>query len=942
MAEPARQLGPDSEQEPKQPEPGFKPRVIQGGGDDSSGPQGRLSAVPSEPVYDEPSGTAPTSERPQLKALEGGGQSSEPDSSWYHPESSESSLEDLSQAEKSSSDNKSPANNPNSYYQPHHDDNLGGLANIRPSIKGAFGFARNNRGKLILGGVAASFITLLIIAFFAIIPFKILHIVDNLQSRFTASADNAVESETDALFSNYVRKYILPAHKQCGVIIESSCNPIPTSTNPVTRLYKGWRNAKFEDQIAKKYGIEFGYNTASKTYYMKTPLSTNDIDLTDFVDNNPSNLTLDQWLEEHTPGLAPATRSEIRQAVKDATANESLWKRTYVRFKFRRFLSEKYGIPNCIFFCETKDKLAGSINDQKNAAKLALNRLVLTPRDRALGIVLECLLSDCDPTVDQTTTCQEGVDCELNGAPENPETDTQVRKTLGSLAAEYGGADAAELETLYQQVVDKGITQVTVERVLAQFMGQSAASVSAETAVKAFSVVGWILLANQVANVVNAANNSNADLKKLSYIVNAAAAVNLFGVYRVYADEIKTGQANANEVGSLVNSLGPAVASLQDAKGGTASAEQSPLYSYLLGDGKPTPSSSYKCDNGSTPSATSVKTAVCPEEVLGGVDNGLLEKLHEGLSSSNSPFYIIGQAARIWSSVAGKLGLTAIIGSLNSAISAVLSPVTSAALKTLCIPVPLTHTYLPDPAGFCELRDAVQKGAQYIGQAMVSYLIPDPFSENMSGGRTFDMMAAGADVSGNEFAHNGLGGKELTPQQAADNYNQQALEDKQQYDSQSFFARMFDTSSEYSPITKLAMALPDSKTEAMQSIGSFFTEPFKKVASAFGSIFSGQAFAAATAQPDPFGVTQYGYTNDDPNLTAANQDPQTYWKQNCADGSQTKQWNEQAAEKKNIDPITGMPVNTTTDPCLLIQASVGADGALFDSSLLTQDDLGSQ
>jgi hypothetical protein len=114
------------------------------------------------------------------------------------------------------------------------------------------------------------------------------------------------------------------------------------------------------------------------------------------------------------------------------------------------------------------------------------------------------------------------------------------------------------------------------------------------------------------------------------------------------------------------------------------------------------------------------------------------------------------------------------------------------------------------------------------------------------------------------------------------------------------------------------------------------------IGKSFGSIFAHKAFAAATPQADPFGITQYGYPANDPIF---NEDPETVWEQNnCSvdannndSSALTQQWNQAAAA--NVDPNTEEPVNNTTDPCLLLESAVGATGGVYESSLMSQDDL---
>jgi UDP-N-acetylglucosamine:LPS N-acetylglucosamine transferase len=82
------------------------------------------------------------------------------------------------------------------------------------------------RTWIIGGAIGAAVAASLIALFLSLLPLKILHIVSNLQNRFYASAESATQKETNVLFSNYIRSYVLPASRNCPRQINKSCNPI--------------------------------------------------------------------------------------------------------------------------------------------------------------------------------------------------------------------------------------------------------------------------------------------------------------------------------------------------------------------------------------------------------------------------------------------------------------------------------------------------------------------------------------------------------------------------------------------------------------------------------------------------------------------------------------------------------------------------------------------
>jgi hypothetical protein len=129
-------------------------------------------------------------------------------------------------------------------------------------------------------------------------------------------------------------------------------------------------------------------------------------------------------------------------------------------------------------------------------------------------------------------------------------------------------------------------------------------------------------------------------------------------------------------------------------------------------------------------------------------------------------------------------------------------------------------------------------------------------------------------------------------------------------------------------------------------VANFLSSPFKGFAS-LGGIF-GRANAAAGVINDPFGITQYGYSNNDPLVAAANKDPEGFWLSQCSTDGTTLDWNDptklnakwQDSAVKN--DANDMPENYTTNPCLLLQATIGSAGAFYNNNLLTSEDLASE
>ncbi len=793
------------------------------------------------------------------------------------------------------------------------------------------GFIRRQLGKrnriFLIGGPVVGALVIALVIFFSLLPFKILHIVDNLQSHFFSTSENAVQKETNTLFSDYIRRYVMPAARGCRVNIDKNCNPL-TGGNLVSQLYKGWKNAKLEDTLKTKYGIEFKYNDKSKHYYLKTTtLSGEGIDLgTADSGFETSHLNIDDYLKQsQDPQFKVVSRAQLRAAVNDALEKETGWKKVMYRFKVGRLLEKKYGFKRCIFACDARDNFADWKDNKTRAAKLIIAERVLRPRSEALYLVLGCILTDspaCNPS--QRTVAGDGP----NGEPDTP-VERDLRAALDKLALEETGKYAdvlAHSSGILKDGYAKYVTKQIAGRIVSSFGGDTAKVEAAQTVTSdVVPVIGWI---NSASSIVKTAENVER-LRAYAYLTNASAMIAMYAMYRTYADEIKTGHVDGALVGSMTDSFGPGN---QDSAGGIASAEQAPLYGYLI-DGDinssgqaitsifgdrayaATANPVYKCSNGKSPPAGQL---ICPEEVLGGANIPIIAYANDFLNTLGP----LKTLADYYNNSIGK-----VLKILISKLAYITNPL-----------IQLTH-----------LADLVNAAFSQILKILTEYLIPNPFSDNQGGGRSFVLAAGGAGALGSDFSQNGLGGRKLTTEQSGYILNQQNQEAWLQYKNQPLLARLFDTSSNYSVTTKLAMAMPDSAKSASDGIkAAIFSNPFSKLANIFAPIFNSHAYATAGMFPDPFGIPQYGYPDNDPALTAANKDPENYWASNCSTDGTTLDWNDpnkvnaKWVAAATVDPDTGLPEDDTTNPCMLIQATVGSAGALYDSNLLTQDDQGNQ
>jgi hypothetical protein len=764
---------------------------------------------------------------------------------------------------------------------------------------------RQRRKAAIGGGAVAGVGTIVLVTFFLLIPLKIEHVVNNLEKRFFATSQDAVQKESNILLRGYMIR-ILPSYKTCGSTISKDCRARISGNGPVNNLYRTWANARLENKLATNYGIEFKYDKTGKNWYLKAPGANSG---GDNIGPDGHGLNSD---------FSRADRAGMRAAINDAMDGETRWKKVMYRYKVGRLLEEKYGIKRCITFCGTRDQLADKVDKQKKSATLYFVQRVLGLRENSLGVALECMLNGCNPTDTHPTQAQDGTTGALNGSPENAQTDTAVREADQAAAKGFVGASADEIAAKTATIEEKGLSRAVFEEVMTK-VGLGGISSKAADAIP---VVGLVIAGSQV---IHFAHQAGPIVQKLGYIVNSGTYAQTYQMYSTDASEIHTGKDTATEIGSFTNSLGPG--NRGNAKnpqiGGTGGAESSMLYRNIVDHESPQttatalngllPGKAYAdssvskelCSDGK---AIPVGLLICPELKLG----QSVAALDAANTFLNLP--VIGQITYLADNISG---LTSTIGSIFGDIL----------------------TSIPGVGAVINSVTGLVAGViQPFFMAAINVLIPNPTSLYMSGSRLFDIMAGGADVAGNLFAQVGLGGQALTDQQANTIITQQQTEAQQNFARQSMFARMFDTSSEYSLISKVAMTVPFGLQADAQSGVASLLNPLNVFSNGFGSLFSGRVSATPPAQPDAFGVTQYGVVS-----LPENQD--AYWARNCSENAsfayrKDNSWNEEAAH--TVDKATGMPRNNTPNPCLTIKASTGILGGAMNTDLLTQDDLTDQ
>lgn len=792
-------------------------------------------------------------------------------------------------------------------------------------------FQGKNKKRAAIGlGIGSATAGGIIVAFLALIPLRIESFVQNIENTFDSTSTNAISKETDNLFDKYITKKVLPnLNGACHSTVDRGCKMALKSTgsDPISQMYNAWREDRLEQKLATNYNLAFAKK--GNTYFVNTSAGSYSIG------DHPTSI-----FDMHGT-ITTSSRMNFRVAINESLQNETLWKRVYFRFRFGKFISNKYADIRCIVTCRLGDKITDNIAEKKLAAKAYIVSRVIEPASETYSLIIQCVFAG---------GCNTNLGNALPGDPERESpAQQQIQQKLeayaAKLAEETGAFTQQELlDALVREANEAskvGFKQYFAKKIAEQIAstigGDEAGIAAGEAAEKAVPIIGWTFAA---AKLVNTASQIGPLIRYMGYAANAAAAVQLYEAYSTVASEMKSGNTDATELGSFTSALST---NLDGSNTDQSDATQTPLYQQLYGNNSPNtaslvssvlPSDKVFADS-SSPSSSNNTGYLCNDGKP--VPTGQLVCPEEKLDSGN-------HTANEISSIANSIPVLPQIGWLINKVGNVVGGAIGTVFQGLCYSIGLPECPI--------VEGAVGNALGNLVSTLTNQLIVSPFSDHQSGGRTGDMMIAGGDVAFNSSCQEELGCAKLSNQQVADIRSQQTTEQKTEFDNQSVFARMFSTSSPYSFVSRLAMVMPTSLQGLGSNFSSFLSNPLGDLGNLFADAFSGsRAFAATPAASDPFGIPQNGYP--DSQIPA---DPPTYWNNNCVNGPMAKYdsstgeldisaWlnNDPSTEQNGQpnteqDPNTGQQINLKTNPCLLIQATVEADGGMFDDSLIPADE----
>ncbi len=774
-------------------------------------------------------------------------------------------------------------------------DDGGRLSRLKHKVAGS------RRKKIIIGGgIGAGIGGILVGSFLSFLPLKVNHIAENLQKHYYSSGESAVEKRGDKLFADYLRKHVFPSMKgkpNCkSTLTNKDCVKIDITDTPSKRLYKAWSENRLENKLATNYGLTFQSDGSGIKMFVKGEKSG--IDVSDLANGKAA--TLDDV-------ATIKSRSNIRSAVKDAFKDETKIRQIMYRFKVGRLMERKYGVRRCMFFCKTTDKFDDWKDKKKQAARIMIVKRVILPHNDLVQEAMGCIISG--KCVDDGSDTDEGKDHEKR----RDALEKKVASYVESQGGDFLKYSAKELTDEVEKILDTkgGISKYLLDKSIEKvFTKEATQEYVKEATGKVLPVVGYI---DTAAKFIKTIKGAGPQVKRWTFLINGTSMATLYQLYRSHADELKNADIDVEMLGGSVDTLSDAAGNDQH-KG--QSAEVSPLYDNLMATPAPVKTSflnllspsayaqgtqaKYTCDDGQPIAAGEL---VCPEEKL--IPNNFVTRASEFFK--DEPLATLGTAADWWNNSIGWV-INGITGAIGDGISYVAG----------LIP------------GYSTIEAKLGEMVQGLVERVTKYFIPSPMYDGMSGARTFNMAAGGADVSGNDYAHYALGGKKLSDAEVAAIRTDRMQEEQETFSHKSLFARMFDKEDSKSMVSQLAMSMPMNFSKLSQSsVASLFSNPIGKIQTGFSSLFMTPKTKAATTA-DPFGVPQYGYPLGDP---AINADGDKYTDAYCDEQIQT--WADSATE----NPDTHLDEHNDVSPCLLERAATGSAGGLFSTDVLRPEDL---
>ncbi|MBA3757257.1 hypothetical protein H0X09_00095 [Candidatus Saccharibacteria bacterium] len=787
MAEPARQLNEREGNTHDNHKPGqvFEPRIVEGNGGGDSIPRGKLVAA-KEPTYDQPGNESSTPDKPNLKALEGGGEPSRPkDNLRSNAEDENSTSENLLKAESSAE--VSPQR---------HENPVGDGYKSAGKQKGLMSRFTSRRALIGIGALGSATIVGAVLLFSFLNIFKL----DGLMSNVTAKAFLRSSAVLDGRSSKWVSAYIQARMLDMGDSADMNnnenilfrSNKVDTNS-PFTDWYKTLRASKFELEVFEKQGIKFtsAVTADGKIRPGRIDIKGQDsipikVSASDFSKISSGDIETINKYQTYVDTEVFKNDKAARKAIKQVVKENTLWHQIYQRRHLRKSIQNMTGVRDWRFFEQTRDKA-----NESGAAVRAKVVDKMVPDATLLGRVTRCLFG-----VEQC----------------NPSRDVADPKNRATVQAKYGTDKAKTKEEIKKeqeflaQLKDKGIDPSDLSEALKKILTRA-------------NLITNLLFLPDTLDMIAFIDDNLEKLVKLVVLARGAQAAGLYQEFSTANDQLKTGQVTGEEVNHFMQILSSAGSSDGWAK-------------VVEGKGDPgTASSTGKCSREELAKAEKQPNKyqkeyalLCADERIGSTAKA--QQIQDEYKATVG--IIVGPIADAWTGAKGNIITGTFIRAIqwfSGLIASALSGVFGAILDIL------------------GLKDNVEKAIFWVFGKLSAFIGINIISGNESGGKFYNWLVQGgaytAESDARQKGASLTNGASLASTQLAIKQHQT---DRQE--DMSLFDRVASLDNPDSLAYKSLIAADSLRSNPSAAMASSLKNMWRGLGSSFSTILVGQSSAA--------------------------------------------------------------------------------------------------
>lgn len=249
----------------------------------------------------------------------------------------------------------------------------------KPARKGsarkAFAATSNTKKFALIGGIAAALIAIIVGLLTFLAPYKITHIVENIEQSVGQVPQYAVERRMEYYMNRYI---IMRTLINSGAVPDFEPGSPESFTylgeGPFRTLYYNWRGAKLESVLINDYDARLiakrdprGLSTAQK-------------------------LRADNWELDHGGTRRDLNSRESRQFIREFARAETKSRQVLKRHHMRKIFKRYYGVPDWKPFEQSRENVRDKYLEKRNSFKTKIIQQTVGRLTGRSALYFDCIL----------------------------------------------------------------------------------------------------------------------------------------------------------------------------------------------------------------------------------------------------------------------------------------------------------------------------------------------------------------------------------------------------------------------------------------------------------------------------------------------------------------------------------------------------------------------